>query len=118
MEIENDTKAKVFAQYLGQQVLWGGTEGVLWSYNLHGASDVVLGAKLILKPLSKITDEDAQDLGYEDAEIFIATSPWLKKYHGDKSFWDAQILQSKGYDLPNYLLNGKTLQEAGLAIYE
>ncbi len=29
-----------------------------------------------------------------------------------------QFLQSKGYDLPNYLLGGKTLHEAGLAIYE
>jgi hypothetical protein len=29
-----------------------------------------------------------------------------------------QYLQSRGYDLPNYLLGGKTLQEAGLAIYQ
>lgn len=29
-----------------------------------------------------------------------------------------QYLISKGYDLPHYLLEGKTLQQAGLAIYE
>ncbi len=29
-----------------------------------------------------------------------------------------QYLISKGYDLPNYLLGGKTLQQSGLAIYE
>lgn len=29
-----------------------------------------------------------------------------------------QYLQSKGYDLPQYLLGGKTLHESGLAIYE
>ena len=29
-----------------------------------------------------------------------------------------QYLQSEGYDLPQHLLGGKTLQECGLAIYE
>lgn len=29
-----------------------------------------------------------------------------------------QFLQSKGYDLPQYLLGGKTLKESGLAIYK
>lgn len=29
-----------------------------------------------------------------------------------------QFLQSKGYDLPNWYLGGKTLYEAGLCIYE
>ena len=29
-----------------------------------------------------------------------------------------QFLQSKGYDIPHHLLGGKTLYEAGLAIYE
>lgn len=29
-----------------------------------------------------------------------------------------QFLQSKGYDLPNYHLGGKTLEESGLAYYE
>jgi hypothetical protein len=29
-----------------------------------------------------------------------------------------QYLISKGYDLPNYLLGGKTLHECGLCIYE
>lgn len=29
-----------------------------------------------------------------------------------------QFLQSRGYDLPHYLLNGQTLKEAGLAVYE
>jgi hypothetical protein len=29
-----------------------------------------------------------------------------------------QYLQSKGYDLPQYLLGGKTLHESGLCIYE
>ena len=29
-----------------------------------------------------------------------------------------QFLQDEGYDLPQYLLGGKTLQESGLAIYQ
>jgi hypothetical protein len=130
MEISNEIKAKVFAQYLGQKVITDvemteRLEGVeldcirtdigIYHFSVH--NDEVL----VLRPLSAITDEDA---------IKCA-----KIYHGNSCDYSArsfkaviemlaeksivyQYLQSQGYDLPNYLLGGKTLQEAGLAIYE
>lgn len=90
--------------------------------------------KLILKPLSSITDEDA----IEVAKMINGMASIMKekdligegKYFIDECFYSNieyypsyvinvyQYLQSKGYDLPQYLLGGKILFEAGLAIYE
>lgn len=84
--------------------------------------------KLLLKPLSAITDVDvievAKELGlghFKDTEGFIKAMKEgenLKVGKMLKNVFAYQYLQSKGYDLPNYYLNGKTLQEVGLAIYE
>ena len=89
---------------------------------------------LLLNPLSSLTDEDAfviYKLNNFRAFNGKRTVPskgitqWLigKYFSGRKVKWDFnlasyQYLQSKGYDLPHYLLDGKTLKEAGLAIYE
>lgn len=116
--------------------------------------------RVILKPISSITDEDAIEVAeiinqskyhvmedpYFDPTrkcISVATSDkdgdnyggvvrifpngiieW--DYHNSDEydytemliFHAYQFLQSKGYDLPQYLLGDKTLKEAGLAIYE
>lgn len=166
MEISNETKAKVFAQYLGQNVISNSlskSNGLLYKVSLknsfgcfedkdgHFHDFNVENLKLILKPLDKITDEDA----IEVANTFSRGNKWVihrndywvclcdkfsnnevrillhnnsvgyfRVYgtsvhdNGMSSLFAYQYLQSKGYDLPNYYLDGKTLHESGLAIYE
>jgi len=146
MEITNEIKARVFAQYLGQKINLkkeGQAENLILNvHRLHYG--MVLNkfgeVKLILKPLSSITDEDAIEclniclaedwysnetekrawvdiLKTELIDGFGSVQMKIKPYFS--MVWKIyQLLQSKGYDLPQYLLGGKTLQEAGLAIYE
>lgn len=154
MEITNEIKAKIFAQYLGQEFKWSEETDedytpILSAVNIGGsvfseeADDSGEGCysinecKLILKPLSAITDEDAievaklifgksynQEKGHDQlvlkkcqAEAFIKTmndTPLT----GRESWFIYQFLQSHEYDLPQYLLGGKTLKECDLAIYE
>lgn len=131
MNITNETKAKVFAQYLGHNIYWQAIIGTLNAHNLVGASSPIEDARLLLKPLSAISDEDALDV----AKFLWPNNTEYQKAYDGKYYVDNlfnedfemyspnsitiyQILQSKGYDLPNYLLGGKTLHEAGLAIYE
>lgn len=133
MEITNEIKAKVFAQYLGQKVWYNGTGSTnsIMDGNKLYSNDY----KLLLRPLSAITDEDAIEVAnlnyvpeYFDGDNKSAANLgryWVKQIremrHDDtpKYVWlTFQYLQSKGYDLPHYLLGGKTLKEAGLAIYE
>lgn len=140
MEITNEIKAKVFAQYLGQKVNAEGSRLELISvcfnhivcYNppigeVEGDEvEFDFSIYLMLKPLSAITDEDAIEVAkitqenesYHNAGVgkMVVKGKW--KFNMEKYFFIHQFLQSKGYDLPNYLLGGKTLHEAGLAIYE
>jgi hypothetical protein len=84
----------------------------------YSASDI----KLILKPLSAITDSDAIEVQK------ILGLRMSKKSNQFKDICNAatpecaieiyQFLQNKGYDMPHYLLGIKTLKEVGLAIYE
>lgn len=153
MEITNEIKAKVFAQYWGQKCLHKDTipnlkvcdpyDSIAYALsrmdNEHNHFESYKSLddwKLILKPLSSITDEDATELacihkwkelweedGFMDEEAInrsliekgndMVTTELFKL-----PFKGYQFLQSKGYDLPQYLLGGKTLKEAGLAIYE
>lgn len=180
MEISNEIKAKVFAQYLGQMcrhfpdsikdrklIAVGGIDDKEY-YSLRlGANGGHVGTayiennnwKLILKPLSKISDEDAIEvakiLGFEilNAEYkvhrtgkrvfivekgndefategcklffknesldgFIVSNNLPHDFSPDSVCLAFQFLQSRGYDLPQYLLDGKTLFESNLAIYE
>jgi hypothetical protein len=78
---------------------------------------------LIVKPLSSITDEEVIEVAKlcgVDAEIVGVAyiSGMIQSASKAISYVGFQYLQSKGYDLPQYLLGGKTLYEAGLAIYE
>lgn len=99
------------------------------NYNIHEA-------KLILKPLSEISDEDATEVGLmvctDESKSYhnhigmsfvkLLSVKYDEKYLGSYFPFDiidaCQYLISKGYDLPHHLLNGKTLHEAGLATYE
>lgn len=79
--------------------------------------------KLILKPISQISDEDAKKIvnisGFnyriEPKEFELSGALMCNLY----TFSEVNsYLESKGYDLPQFLLDGKTLQESGLAVYE
>lgn len=136
MKITNEIKAKVFAQYWGKSFQNGmGGKSALSFQDLQDISSGNIEAKLILKPLSTITDEDALDVStiaggashlskesqiHQAKELLTDVFLFTKQTNivGVSWFGISQFLQSEGYDLPNYLLGGKTLQEAGLAIYE
>ena len=149
--ITDEIKAKVFAQYLGQKVKCVSREDDIpevTDFIVNIFKDELIGVgnyefyfneddiKLLLKPLSSITDEDAievtkiLDISYSktgEQEYYdlagfvdyIENEFFNEKIYSVKSIIIlTQFLQSKGYDLPNYLLDGKTLFESGLAIYE
>ncbi len=133
MEITNEIKTKVFAQYLGQEYKTGDLEEpkifpiigeTITCFEMYPNGTET--DKIILKPLSAITHTDAFELykimvGNDFEERYIETfknGEGVKHDSIMKNVNAYQYLQSKGYDLPNYLLCGKTLNEAGLAIYE
>lgn len=144
MEITNEIKAKVFAWCLGQNVklmvkmdsmYFGYDEGV---YVLAGTIldrlDDLVSCELVLKPLSKITDEECFEIaimygwsadnnhkkGLINSGKDIVSQLFYSEFtcYGMFAIRCFQYLQSRGYDLPHYLLGGKTLHECGLAIYE
>jgi hypothetical protein len=129
MEITNEIKVKVFGQYAkkNMQIMYSGVISNLTAISLDspfvfitthvGGRDKQMvnieNVKLITKLLSDITDEDLSSLG-------ISRKDWNYLYTGnpyeDFSALAFEKLRSKGYDLPNYLLDGKTLIESGLAV--
>lgn len=134
MQITNEIKVKVFAQYFGQQ--FKSNAGSFNFEKIQSSGELDFGytineVKLILKPISKITDEDAINIAQM---CYLGDYPEITGKKIVKGLFEEfknpyennpttivkihQYLQSKGYDLPHYLLGGKTLQEAGLAIYE
>ncbi len=142
MEITKEIKVKVFAQYIGQKIMLH-DHNIFTGFHCEGAiikhleNGAIGQPKLILQPLSSITDEDATEvakmIGIENDNIEKAIEQkddlieiLCSKERGDSTtaitpievFLVYQFLQSKGYDMPNYLLGGKTLQECGLAIYK
>jgi hypothetical protein len=96
--------------------------------------------ELILRPLSSVSEDELMDclkimLGDDwekDSEKFkqdwrdvlrIELSQggygkWVVKPYFKHCLFVYQYLQSKGYDVPNQLLGGKTMYESGLAVYE
>lgn len=160
MEITNEIKAKVLSHYLGQKVdtggwlhkedecdriilysdidRWVGGIGFYYPNKKDCAKSKLLelpisDIKLILKPISSITDEDKEWLadlfGWKEVKN-ISVGAFLSElikteynlYRADKTIIAIQYLQENGYDLPHYLLGGefccRTLQQAGLAVYE
>lgn len=153
MNYSNEIIAKVIAPYLGQRLsakeIYDGftCELVVNNFTTSFQNGMTIGtaiqyhAKLILKPLSLITMDDAIEVckiyGHEKGQVIInpkgdeLTIIEFKRAEYDSSYiwlslntnekWNIfvyQYLQSKGYDLPQFLLGGKTLEKAGLAIYE
>jgi hypothetical protein len=150
MEITNDIKAKVFAQYSEENIEYTKEIGRKYYFTKidfekgylsenNGCTFDISEVKLILKPLSAMLREDAIEVAKLQQEKF-GEGLKISLHIDDKNYgcldclieWDGhrhdywqpvysptlQYLQSKGYDLPQYLLGGKTLHEAGLAIYE
>ena len=131
--IKNEIKAKVFAQYLGCNTNQGLMQNIGIFHEIL-ESDI----KLILKPLSDITNEDmiwvydtCRNL-HEQRELYprdvAENTPSFEDMKHDllanfwtgfvSNTWAYQYLLSQGYDLPQILLGYKTLFESGLAIYE
>jgi hypothetical protein len=147
MEITKEIKEKVFGQYIGNLITWGEADFkgdkihtiLLNSQTINNIFN--MDTKLILKPLSAITDEDmvwVYDTCNNLHEQRRIRPDWVKQntpslkdmkrqinnghahYKGGYLSDSAvhQYLLSKGYDLPQYLLGWKTLHESGLAVYE
>ncbi len=148
--ISKEIKAKVIAQYLGCK-----TSGIFENdFILKGIFQsayedddfiATIGSrknfieqhevyiedlKLLLKPISSITDEHLKDLArLNQYRVDKDSVKYVVSFHKDillgtktdisirnPECW--QYLQSVGYDIPNYHLGGKTLEQSGLAIYE
>jgi hypothetical protein len=115
--------------------------GILLENETDKSNIRYLPCKLLLKPISSISDEDAIEVaniyGYVDTnplehnltngkrickellETNFKKVTFSSDQHSEPLRFDAyQYLISKGYDLPNYHLGCSTLQESGLAIYE
>ena len=144
MEITNEIRAKLFAQYIGQNVVipkdykFDGYRTDAEQCELVGVYDQsikLLGIscfypvqdfKLILKPQSTsmaFNEEDYKSMKKIESimEELLKDAVGKDDFVGKmmvSAFLSYQYSISKGYDLPQYLLDGKTLHEAGLAIYE
>lgn len=149
--ITNEIKAKVFAPYLGQKFKWAEDDETTFElaainysgliFDIEAADDNGEGCfsidecKLILKPISAISDEHAIQIfdmffkehhGHKSNEFKLNISKsWLHFYLLNKDGFKPknyitgyQFLQNQGYDLPHFLLDNKTLQQSGLAIYQ
>lgn len=161
--LTNEQKARLMARYIGQmlcvpdvpkETFWpyDHREGGLKLIGVIGSSVIVqriaeeqidhnYQTKLILKPLSQISDEDAiliyiikRDhsvslLRSKDKKI-AAGKQIVRDFIAGGCYWNAKLLMAvyqllilKGYDLPvfiepNHPDNGKTMQELGLVVYE
>jgi hypothetical protein len=124
MKITNEIKVKMFAKYLGERVVTrlGFNKMTVSMLNIvdGGGCDEL---KLILKPISQISDEDANEIAnisgfdyrIEDKGFELAGALMCDLYNFSEVH---SYLESKGYDLPQFLLDKRTLQESGLAEYE
>lgn len=135
MEITNEIKAKVFSQYLPYFIDSPMRLAFLSIIERLLTLEQQSNHRIILLPITSMSNEDAlvvanifggashlseEGRAHQAKELFItydfrnkvttiSAASWLKAF---------QYLLSKGYDLPQLLLGGKTLQEAGIAIYE
>lgn len=132
MEITNEIKAKVFGQYLGQKIKHDAgiedlksvdTQICYANFGWGNAKELGAQCKLVLKPLSAISDEDAVYVysTYHKSDPSVCVPKWARRSINN---WDglpseiSDLLRDRGYDIKNGLLGGKTLFDCGLAIYE
>lgn len=151
MNISNDIKCKVFALYLEQKINENNSTFYdtmvsvdLFNESIHTSNHITYKldeVKLVLKPLSSITDEHivwVHDTVHNFHEQRKLRPDWAKNvtppfkdlkdmisnglahYKGGYLSDSAvhQYLISKGYDVPLMLLGWKNLEQSGLAIYE
>lgn len=145
-KIKTEIRLKVFANYLGEKTVDRLGYNKMTPNRLliieGGGCDEL---QLVLKKLSTISDEDVMEVvkieGLVNATITRRGNGSIKVTDDSYDFFILenykfmlhknsleipvakevaiyQFLQSRGYDTPHYLLGGKTLQEAGLAVYE
>jgi hypothetical protein len=129
-EINNENKAKFFALYYGQNVLHDYSKnGDLNTYKIEYLDGDREYQWLGLKPLSKISDEDAIDLGYKQCDdqlnfnYGMSPSGCFLDEMGDMDEFlssDADYLRSRGYALPWMGISVEDQIEAGWVklIYE
>lgn len=148
MKIKTDTAIKVLAQYIGHPVIYVGEKELGGQYypkekyelsgvREHDTAPFLLSLvgnyvsadkfKVILKPLSQISKKDSDEvvkiMSYKQKDtlkniLYTVKFKILDSTSPEKAIETYQFLQSKGYDMPHYLLGGRTLKEAGLAIYK
>ncbi len=125
-EINNENKAKFFAQYWGQDILCSdmyGDGGTIYSATMKDSS--IKNEWIELKPLSDISDEDAVEaimvsLG-KSASEFEGSQREAVVYYITTTTFDsneADFLRSRGYLLPWMGLSCEGLIEAGWAKYK
>jgi hypothetical protein len=125
MELTNEIKQKLIYQYFGQKYFYknefGTYGGIVGEYhtNEHIGNKFFV---LRLKSLSEITNEDAIEVAKISHFDYRIEQKEFELSGALFSDWNDipmayQYLQSKGYDMPQYLLGGKTLKEVGLAVY-
>ena len=114
-EINNENKARFFALYWGQDVL-------KWHKNFNVLEKQKVEAQIIhwiqfitleLKPLSSISDEDAEAIDLTSEKF--DEEGWFDK---DELFYywcfqDVDYLRSKGYAMPFIKLSVEEIVEAG-----
>lgn len=112
-EINNENKEKFFAQYWGQDIIHHDDIQYTGYYNSvdeqHMYDSGVDGYCLVLKPLSLISDEDANVLGFLCKEIFLN----YNNRTGILSTFQTDYLRSKGYALPWVGLSVEEMVESG-----
>lgn len=117
--IPNETKAKVFNLYHGQYVNSSSGRCRLRDQDFIDSLDWIE-----LRPITALTDEEKNELAsimgtlrvdYFSESLHEGLTFSLNIH---KTIQAYQYLQSIGIDLPQYLLNGQTLKEAGLAVYD
>jgi hypothetical protein len=140
--ISNETKAKVLSPYIGKlfvndintiprdhfKITYFTLDGI------RNDGHLFTNTKAVLRPITALTDEEYYKISelcgganmeyvykLEHARIIIRQL-YLNNVHCGLSmsitFQINDYLRSIGIDLPHYLLDGKTLHECGLCVYE
>lgn len=110
---EKQLKQRFFAQYLGSKHTWRGEEyGSLSGDDLDYERDLCV----VLKDLTKITNEDAQQIGHIGSQEFVEDL-----YHFGEviiALNEGDVLRSLGYLIPFMHLSIQDLLNRGWAKYE
>lgn len=139
MELTNEQIARVFAMYLNgtakkdmkpiRMIDPRGNKVLVTLYALSSDRAYLRDAKLLLKPLSAISDEDAIEVAkikgfttyVSDGLYFINHLFKNNKWNGLSTHYVIQFLIQQGYAVPcfiapNHPLNGRTAIELGIAV--